>query len=201
MIITIATNNEHKLVEIRQILEPLGYKVRSLFEAGVEIKPEENGTTFFENAKIKARAVYALVKAPVIADDSGLEVECLNNAPGVHTAIYGGESLSARERCEFLIKELANAGQTPIERKAKFVCVIHCILDEGVEFAVSGCVEGFIANKLTGENGFGYDPVFMLNEHESMATIETERKNKISHRAKALEKFSKEISERANLKV
>ncbi|MDR1755060.1 MAG: RdgB/HAM1 family non-canonical purine NTP pyrophosphatase [Eubacterium sp.] len=190
--VIIATNNKYKSDEIKEILAPLGYKATSLSEADIDIEIEETGKTFSENARIKAKAVFDIVKTPVIADDSGLEIEFLNGAPGVLSARYGGEKLSGFERCGLILDKLHGV-KKPL-RKARFVCAIHCILDERHEFSVSGEISGFIGESLIGENGFGYDPIFMINERESMATILSEKKNEISHRGRALKSFLKEMN-------
>jgi len=177
-----ATNNLNKLREAKEIFGSLGIEVISQKEAGVSIEPEENGETFAENALIKARAVYELVKLPVIADDSGLCVDALNGAPGVYSARYAPEN----ERCEKLLRNLQSvpAGQ----RTAQFVTVIAFIDANGTETICEGICRGVIGFEKRGTNGFGYDPVFMYGD-KSFAELTPEEKNAVSHRGAALRKL------------
>lgn len=176
--IVFATNNENKLREAREILAPLGIEVLSQAQAGADCDPEENGTTFAENAMIKAKAVYDRVKMPVFADDSGLCVEALGGRPGVYSARYAPKG----QECGKLLSELENIPEA--ERQAAFRCVI-AYTDGDLEFTVSGDVQGKIGYEERGTNGFGYDPVFMVGER-SMAEMSPEEKNTISHRGAAL---------------
>jgi len=184
--IILASNNKGKVKEICEILSPLGYEVVSQREAGINIEPEENGTTFKENAAIKARAIYEISHTAVIADDSGLEVEYLNGAPGVYSHRYAGENATDADRCNKLLSELSDAPKE--QRNAAFVCVICYIDENGKEQYVRGECKGKIGYEPKGENGFGYDPVFMYGDM-SFAEIAPEEKNKISHRADALKKL------------
>lgn len=187
MKVIIASNNKGKIAEMKEILNPLGYEAISQSEAGFNISAEETGTTFKENAQIKAKAIYDKCKMPVIADDSGLEVDALNKRPGVYSARYGGENLSYNEKCNMLIDELKNV---PYEKRtARFVCVIYYINQNGKEISFTGKCEGKIGLELKGDNGFGYDPIFYVGE-KSFAEFTSEEKNKISHRAKALQKLT-----------
>ncbi len=182
--IILASNNKGKIREISDILSPLGYEVISQRDAGADFEVEETGTTFKENAGIKARAVFEHCKTAVIADDSGLEVDFLDGAPGVYSHRFAGENATDADRNNKLLNELENASDE--KRGAQFVCVI-CFIDEsGKEEYISGVCRGKIGYEPIGENGFGYDPVFMYGE-KSFAQIPSEEKNKISHRAKALE--------------
>ena len=181
--IILASNNKGKISEISQILSPLGYEVVSMRDAGFDMDIEENGTTFSENAAIKARAVFDITNTSVIADDSGLEVEYLNGAPGVYSHRYAGEDATDEDRYRKLLKELENVPDE--KRKAAFVCAICYIDENGRESFVTGRVSGRIGYEPKGENGFGYDPVFMYDER-SFAEISAEEKNRISHRADAL---------------
>lgn len=182
--IILASNNKNKIREISEILSPLGYEVISQRDAGADFEVEETGTTFAENAAIKARAVYEYCKTAVIADDSGLEVDYLNGAPGVYSHRYAGENATDADRNARLLNELS--GVPDEKRGAQFTCVI-CFIDEnGREEFVKGVCRGKIGYEPIGENGFGYDPVFMCGE-KSFAQISPEEKNKISHRAKALD--------------
>ncbi|MDO5150743.1 MAG: XTP/dITP diphosphatase [Oscillospiraceae bacterium] len=191
MKVILASNNKHKLEEIRKITAPLGYEVISQSEAGCNFDVEETGTTFEENAVLKAKAVYEKMKMPVISDDSGLEVDYLNGAPGVYSHRYAGENATDADRCAKLLSELS--GVEKEKRTARFVCVI-CFIDEnGTETVIRGTCEGYIGTEPLGENGFGYDPVFMYGDR-SFAEISAEEKNSVSHRADALRKFSETIT-------
>ena len=190
MKVILASNNKHKLDEIKKILTPLGYDVVSQAEAGVDIDVEETGTTFEENAALKAQAVYDLTKTAVISDDSGLEVDYLNGAPGVYSHRYAGENATDADRCAKLLSEL-NGVETE-KRTARFVCVLCFIDDKGEKLVIRGTVEGIIGTEPKGENGFGYDPVFMYGDR-SFAELSAEEKNSVSHRADALKKFAAAI--------
>lgn len=187
--IVLATNNANKLREVREILQPLGIAVLSQKEAGAQAEPEENGTTFAENAAIKARAVYDIVKMPVIADDSGLCVDALDGGPGVYSARFAPEG----EHCDKLLSVMA---EVPAEkRSAKFVTSIAFLDAEGVLTICDGECCGSIGYEKRGTNGFGYDPVFMYGE-KSFAELTAEEKNAVSHRANALKKLYDVLKER-----
>ena len=187
MKIILASNNKNKLSELKQILSPFGYEIVSQSEAGINIEVEENGKTFEENSFIKAKAIYDITKSAVIADDSGLEVDYLNKAPGVYSHRYAGENATDKDRCEKILLELNGV---PYEnRTARFVCVICYIDENGKETLLRGECEGFIGKEMRGNNGFGYDPIFMIGD-KSFAEISSEEKNKISHRANALKKLT-----------
>lgn len=190
MKVILASNNKHKLDEIKKILTPLGYDVVSQAEAGVDIDVEETGTTFEENAALKAQAVYDLTGNAVISDDSGLEVDYLNGAPGVYSHRYAGENATDADRCAKLLSELN--GVETAKRTARFVCVLCFIDDKGEKLVIRGTVEGIIGTEPKGENGFGYDPVFMYGDR-SFAELSSEEKNTVSHRADALKKFAAAI--------
>ncbi|MBP0961854.1 MAG: XTP/dITP diphosphatase [Oscillospiraceae bacterium] len=190
MKVILASNNKHKLEEIKKILTPLGYDVVSQAEAGVDIDVEETGTTFEENAALKAQAVYDLTKTAVISDDSGLEVDFLGGAPGVYSHRYAGENATDADRCAKLLSELN--GVETAKRTARFVCVLCFIDDKGEKLVIRGTVEGIIGTEPKGENGFGYDPVFMYGDR-SFAELSSEEKNTVSHRADALKKFAAAI--------
>lgn len=184
--IILASNNKGKIREIQEILSPLGYKIISMRDSGIDIDIEENGKTFKENAGIKARAIYKISHTAVIADDSGLEVDYLNGAPGVYSHRYAGENATDADRNNKLLSELSGIPEE--KRGAAFVCEI-CYIDEvGREQYVRGECRGKIGYEPIGENGFGYDPLFMYGE-KSFAEISAEEKNKISHRADALRKL------------
>ncbi len=190
----IATNNEGKLREFGKLLQPFGFEVISMRQAGFSEDIIEDGETFEENAHIKARAVYEATGLPTMADDSGLEIDFLNGAPGIYSARYAGENATDYERCEKVLQEMRDVAQ-PL-RDARFVCAIYFIYNEDDEYSVRGTVEGYIGEERKGENGFGYDPIFMLNEDDSMATIDEDEKNRISHRAMAFEKLSNILKEK-----
>lgn len=186
MKLILASNNKNKLREFREILEPLGYEVISQSEAGVDIEAEENGTTFAENAYIKAKAIYDLMKLPVISDDSGLAVDALNGAPGIYSARYAEEG----KRCARVLSELE--GVPDEKRTARFICSICYIDENGGKHIAEGTCEGKIGYEKRGTNGFGYDPIFMFGD-KSFAEISAEEKNKVSHRSNALKKFEEII--------
>lgn len=192
MKLIIASNNQGKIREMKEILSPLGYEPVSMKEAGIEIDIVEDGETFSENARIKAQAIYEIAKMPVLADDSGLAVDFLDGAPGVYSARYAGENATDKDRMNKLLEELEGIDKSL--RGAKFVCSLYFIKDEKTEICVSGECHGFIGEEPIGDNGFGYDPIFMIDDDVSMACIPAEEKNKISHRAKALEELVKELS-------
>lgn len=187
--LVMATNNANKLREVREILSPLGIEVISQRDAGADTEPEENGLTFAENALIKAKAVYDAVKLPVIADDSGLCVDALGGRPGIYSARYAPKG----EECEKLLSELD--GLEREKRTARFMCCIAFIDENGEASVMDGSCEGFIGYEQKGTNGFGYDPVFVYGER-TLAEISSEEKNKISHRAAALEKLYDFLTER-----
>ena len=178
MKIILATNNQNKLREAREIFSPLGIEILSQKDAGISVNPEENGTTFAENALIKARAVYELVHLPVIADDSGLCVDALGGAPGVYSARYAPEHLL----CETLLENMKNVPEK--QRTAKFITAVAFIDQYGSEITLEGSCAGVIGFEKRGVNGFGYDPVFMFGE-KSFAELEPEQKNAVSHRGQA----------------
>ncbi len=183
MKIIAATQNKGKIKEIQEIFAPLGFEVISQSEAGIDIDVEETGKTFEENAMIKARAVYEIVKETVIADDSGLMVDALGGAPGVYSARYAGENATDSDRIAKLLSELKNEK----ERTAKFVSSLVMILADGRVFTASGEVKGEILTEISGDNGFGYDPVFFSYElNKSFGVASGDEKNSISHRGKAL---------------
>ncbi len=186
MRIILASNNKNKLKELKSLLEPKGFEVISQREAGVDTEAEENGTTFEENALIKARAIYGIMKCAVIADDSGLEVDALNGEPGVYSHRYAGENATDSDRCDKVLGLMKDV--TDAERTARFVCAVAYIDSDGKESVVRGTCEGVIGREKRGSNGFGYDPIFYVGE-KSFAQLSEEEKNGISHRGNALKKF------------
>lgn len=194
MKVVLASNNANKLREMKAILSPLGWEILSQREAGVHVEPEENGTTFEENSRIKAQAVMEAAGLPAIADDSGVEVDALDGAPGVYSARYGGEACKddkARNRLLIKNMELVPEGQ----RTGRFVSVITMVSLDGTEVSARGELEGEILRKELGGGGFGYDPLFYIpSERCTMAELTPERKNEISHRAVALQKFVEQLN-------
>lgn len=189
-----ATNNSHKLEEIREILRPKCIEVKSLAEAGLDIEIEENGNTFVENALIKAREVCRLTGEAAIADDSGLEVEALGGRPGVKSARYSGAEGKDKDKKnnEKLLKEMENVPEG--KRGARFCSAIAAVFPDGKEIIAEGYVYGKIGYEEKGEHGFGYDPLFIVDGYgKTMAELDPSEKNKISHRANALKEFVKKL--------
>jgi len=194
--IVISTGNAHKLEEIGAILKDLDYNIYSLKDVNLgNLDIEENGKTFEHNALIKARTVAKLTNKITIADDSGLEVDAIGKKPGIYSARYAGENATDEENREKLLKALKN---TPIShRSGRFVCCIAVVFPDGKEFVVRGTCEGTIAFEEKGENGFGYDSLFLVdNYNKTFAELPAAVKNGISHRAKALELMKEELSRR-----
>lgn len=193
--IIFATGNKNKMIEIRMILEDLGCRILSQKEAGIQADVVEDGTTFEENALIKATEIAKIAhgmpeykNAVVMADDSGLEIDYLNKEPGIYSARYMGEDTSYHIKNANLIERLD--GVEDEKRTARFVCVIAAVCPDGSEHVTRGTIEGRIGYEEKGENGFGYDPIFYVPEyHCYSAELAPEEKNKISHRGKALEEM------------
>ena len=181
----VATKNRGKLKEIREILADFPFEVVSMEEAGIDADIEEYGSTFEENAMIKARDVSGATGEIVMADDSGLEVDYLDGAPGIYSSRFAGEGATDGDKNNKLLRLLKDV---PFEnRKARFVCVIAVVFPNGSSFSVRGTCEGYIDLKPEGDNGFGYDPLFFMQDYNmTMAQMKTEDKNKVSHRGKAL---------------
>lgn len=180
-----ATGNEGKLKEIRAILGDLGYEIVSMKEAGVDVEIVEDGSTFEENAIIKARTVMEATGCLTLADDSGLEVDYLGKEPGVMSARYMGEKTSYRIKNQIIIDRLHGV-PAPV-RTARFVCVVAAAFPDGRIETRRATMEGQIAEEPAGENGFGYDPIFYLPDRKmTSAQLSPEEKNAISHRGKAL---------------
>ena len=190
----IASNNAGKLREFKELLSPYGFDVVSMREAGFNDEIIEDGDTFEENAHIKARAVFEATGEPTIADDSGLEIDFLDGAPGVYSARYAGEGATDADRCAKVLNEMHGVAREL--RDARFVCTIYFICAEDDEYSGRGEVCGYIGDEPLGDNGFGYDPIFMVSDDESMATISEDEKNRISHRAVAFQKLSEILKEK-----
>lgn len=191
----VASNNLKKIKEIKDILSKYPIEVISLKEAGINVDVEENGDTFIENAFIKANEIYKMVdNAMVLADDSGLTVDCLGGAPGVYSARFAGEHGNDKKNNEKLLSLLE--GKVLEERTGKFVCAIVLIIDLNNVIKVEGEIEGVILEEEKGKNGFGYDPLFYVSEYKTtFAEMDSKLKNSISHRAKALKKVEGRIKE------
>ena len=166
----IASNNAGKIREIREIMEDYGKEIISQKEAGIDLDVEENGTTFEENALIKCRAIHKLTGAMVLADDSGLEIDYLNKEPGVYSARYLGHDTPYELKNQIILDRLKDAKGG--ERSTRYVCAMAVIMPDGREFCALGTVEGLIAEKPSGNGGFGYDPIFFVPEYgKTMAEL------------------------------
>ena len=195
--IVIGTANRHKFAEIEKILTPETLDIQLIFGGDIILqKPEETGSTFFENALLKAKFYSKASGLPAIADDSGLIVDALNGRPGIFSARYAGENCSYEDNNRKLLQELKKI--PPQQRTARFVCVAVLFIDDENFFSAEGIIEGKIATEMRGDNGFGYDPIFELPDGRTMAQIPQKIKNKISHRAKAFLKMRKIIEEKRN---
>ena len=190
--IIFATGNEGKMREVRLILADLGMEIISMKEAGASCEIEETGSSFAENAEIKARAVWKQTGHIVLADDSGLVVDYLGGEPGIYSARYMGEDTSYEIKNQAIIDRVAEAKEE--ERTARFVSAIAAVLPDGTILHTEGTVEGKIAHQPAGIEGFGYDPIFYLPEYGmTSAQIPIEKKNEISHRGKALEAMKQKL--------
>ena len=186
----LATRNVNKVKEMGEILGRFGVEVVSVEDLGITVEVEETGTTFAENAMLKAKAICEAAKLPAIADDSGLCVDALNGGPGVYSARYGGEGLDDRGRYMLLLQNMR--GQTT--RAAHFACAIACAFPNGDTLTAEGICPGAIAFAPMGEGGFGYDPVFLVPAYrKTFGQLTAEEKNAISHRGKALADFAEKL--------
>lgn len=190
MKLIIASNNAGKIREYKQLLAPLGYEAVSQSEAGINLEVEETGATFAENSALKARAIRKIAGGAVLADDSGLVVDALGGEPGVYSARYGGLKTDS-ERTALILQKLEGVAEE--NRTAHFVCTIHFIKENGEEISVEGRVSGKIGFEPVGENGFGYDPIFMYGGR-SFAQLDNDEKNAASHRGNALRLLVEELS-------
>ncbi|MBR4086175.1 MAG: XTP/dITP diphosphatase [Lachnospiraceae bacterium] len=196
--IIFATGNKDKVKEIQMILADLGVEVVTMKEAGICLDIEENGTTYEENAMIKARAVAMYTDAIVMADDSGLEIDYLNKEPGVYSARYLGEDTSYRIKNANLISRLD--GVPDEKRTARFVCAIGAVFPDGTEVTTRGTIEGIIGYEEKGANGFGYDPIFYVPRFgKTTAELSEEEKNQVSHRGNALRLMKEELKKYADI--
>ena len=183
--IVFATGNQGKMREIKAIMADMDVEVVSMKEAGICVDIEEDGATFEENALIKARVIAKETDAIVLADDSGLEIDFLDKAPGVLSARYMGEDTPYEVKNAHILDLLKDVQGS--ERSARFVCSIAAVFPDGREFTTYATIEGEIGHKIAGENGFGYDPIFFVPEFgKTTAELSAEEKNEISHRGKAL---------------
>jgi len=184
--IIFATGNENKMKEIRMILADLGMPILSMKEAGINVDVVEDGTTFEENAMIKATEIAKLTEnCIVLADDSGLEIDYLNGEPGIYSARYLGEDTSYDIKNSIILDRLS--GVPDEKRTARFVCAVAAAFPDGSTEVVRGTIEGIIGHEIAGENGFGYDPIFYLPEYGcTTAQLSPEKKNELSHRGNAL---------------
>ena len=190
-VIIIASNNKNKISEMKEKLKPFNIDVISQKEAGIEIEVEETGTTFEENSILKAEAIFKLTNKPVIADDSGLEIDALNGEPGVYSHRYAGDNATDEDRINKILDLIKDVPED--ERTARFKCVICYIDNEGNKHIFEGISEGKIGFNTNGNNGFGYDPIFIY-DGRTFAEMTKEEKNQVSHRGRAVSKFIDYIS-------
>ena len=192
MVFAVATNNQKKLKEIQRILDSFGITAKTLKELGIAVEIEENGTTFEENAVIKAKTIAQLANLPTISDDSGLEVDALSGAPGVYTARFAGENATDDENIDKLLSEMENVEKA--DRTARFVSAVCLYMPDGRHTVCRGTCEGWIGYERIGDGGFGYDPVFMVGEI-SYSQMSPEAKDAISHRGSALRQLKDKIEQ------
>lgn len=190
-----ATNNKGKLKEFRELLKDFPVEVVSLHDMGLDMEIEETGETFEDNAKIKSVSVFKATGLCSLGDDSGLCVDALDGMPGVYSARFAGENATDEDRNNLLLKKLLDVKEQ--NRDAKFVSAISCTTEDGETFIVRGECEGRIVFEPKGENGFGYDPLFYVEQFDkTFGEMTKEEKNLISHRAEAMNKFKKEFEKR-----
>ena len=188
----IATHNAHKLIELQRILAPLGIEGVTDRDLGIELpEVEETGTTFAENAYLKAASACQVTGLPAIADDSGLVVDALGGRPGVYSARYGGEEATDKDRNVLILGEMKDVPKS--ERSARFVASVCCVFPNGDVLRAEGTFEGEIGYAPAGENGFGYDPIFVVGDRTS-AEMSSAEKDTMSHRGNALRVFSKDLA-------
>jgi len=181
----IATHNNRKFTELESLLRSTDFDLISLSDIGITQEIDETGTTFEQNACLKAKGYLQLSGLPTLADDSGLEVEALNWEPGVYSARYGGPDTSDQDRVELILRHLAQSGDE--NRRAQFRCVVALAFPENPLEVYNGICQGEITSIPRGENGFGYDPIFLIPHlNKTLAELTSEEKNKISHRSAAI---------------
>lgn len=197
----IATHNQDKLVELARILEPLGIEAVTDRDLGMVLpEVEETGTTFAENALLKAASACAVTGLPAIADDSGIAVDALNGGPGIYSARYGGPDATDKDRNRKLLRELD--GLPPEKRGAHYVCAICCVFPDGSEpLTAEGEMHGVIGTEERGERGFGYDPLMIVANGKTVAELTEEEKDAISHRGNALRAFREALRKRIGERV
>lgn len=189
MRLILASNNKDKLREVREILDGSGIEIISQSEAGCNFEAEENGKTFEENAKIKARAAMEATGLPCVADDSGIEINAMGGGPGIYSSRYCGD-MPYSETCRRVISEIAD---NP-DRGADYYCAVVCVFPNGDEISASGRTDGTIAYEPRGTGGFGYDPIFIPQGYSrTMAEISEDEKNSISHRGRAFRAFAEKL--------
>lgn len=193
MVFVAATNNKRKYAEIRRILEPLGFEIITLEQAGVSVDPEETARTFEGNARIKAAAALKVCGQPCIADDSGLVVDALGGRPGVYSARYAGEGATDEQKISKLLGELENVAED--KRTARFVCCACCAMPDGAFIEARGVCEGSIAREPAGNGGFGYDPVFIEKTTATLfSQLSGENKDALSHRGSAFAALAQKLA-------
>ena len=193
MKVVIATHNRDKMKEIQGAISDLGWEVISLYDFPEIGEIEENGKTLEENALIKAREVFKETGLPTISDDTGLEVDALDGAPGVYTARYAGEDCSYSDNVNKMLKEMS---KVPMPNRGAFFKTVMVFKDENKELIVDGVVKGKISRESKGEDGFGYDPIFYVTEYDkTFAEMTMSEKNKISHRGNAINNLINSIKE------
>lgn len=193
--IILASSNQGKLRELREIMEGMDIRIIPLSETGFAQEIEENGSTFAENATIKAETVSNALQKPVLADDSGLEIDYLDKQPGIYSARFLGRDTPYSEKNRIILEKLRDAKEQ--ERSARFVCAMALAIPGEKTIITQATMEGRIAYESKGENGFGYDPIFFLPEYGmTSAQISPTQKNEISHRGKALRMMKEEIQKR-----
>lgn len=196
-IIILATNNKSKVKEISEMMSGSDITFVSLADVGINVEVEETGTTFEENALLKAREICKLSGKPTISDDSGLEIDALDGAPGIYSSRFMGEDTSYDIKNNALIEKLENVADP--DRTARFRCCMALVLPDGREFVTEGAMEGIIAREPKGINGFGYDPILFIPEYNrTSAELSSEEKNNISHRGEALRKMIEVIKKELN---
>lgn len=199
MIFVIASNNEKKIKELDRILSPLDIYAKTAAQLGKELdEVEETGTTFEENAELKAKAACEKTGFPAIADDSGLVVDVLDGRPGIMSARYAGEGATDAEKINKLLVEMMNTGSS--NRNAHFECVICCYFPNGEKIFAHGRCDGTIGYAPRGKNGFGYDPIFFVEGNKTFAELSDNQKDVISHRGRALKELAKLLKKKYQIK-